>query len=141
MDLFKKLRKMKVLLIDDDEWIRDSLSVYFESEGCHLKTLETAEEGLEALKRQAYDIIMIDYKLPGMDGLEFLKRIKEAHPNAMKILISAYGNKEIVSEATTMGIHDFIEKPFTTRTVEDSLSGLIKKRERKNSENNVRHSG
>ncbi len=49
MDLFEKLKEMKILLIDDDEWIRDSLSIYFQSEGCDLKALETAEEGMEVL--------------------------------------------------------------------------------------------
>ena len=59
MDLFSKIREMKILLIDDDEWIRDSLSVFFEAEGCHLLALETAEDGLAALKNQIFDLIPI----------------------------------------------------------------------------------
>ena len=125
MNLYKKLRNMKMLLIDDDEWIRDSLSIFFESEGCHLKALETAEEGLKALEKQPYDIIIVDYRLPGMDGLDFLKRINKFYPNVKKILITAYGNKALVSEAMQLGIKDFIEKPFTTKTIEASLSRLI----------------
>ena len=129
MDLYSKLRKMKILLIDDDEWIRDSLSIFFKCEGCRINALETAEEGLEALKMQSYDIIIVDYRLPGMDGLDFLKRIKESHPSAMKILVTAYGTINVASEAIHMGIQDFIEKPFTTKTIEASLSRLIEKRE------------
>ncbi len=125
MNLFTKLKKMKILLIDDDEWIRDSLNLFFESEGCHITVLETAEEGMEELKEQTYDIIITDYRLPGMDGLEFLKRIKESSPETMKILITAYGSKEVVSEAYRIGVQDFIEKPFTTNTIEESLSRLI----------------
>ncbi len=125
MNLFTKLKKMKILLIDDDEWIRDSLHLFFESEGCHITVLEKAEEGMVELKEQAYDIIIADYRLPGMDGLEFLKRIKESYPEAMKILITAYGSKEVVSEAHRIGVQDFIEKPFTTNTIEESLSRLI----------------
>ena len=125
MDLYDKLREMNMLLIDDDEWIRDSLSIYFEAEGCHIKALETAEEGLEALKKHSYDIIIVDYRLPGMDGLDFLNRIKEFYPDAKKILITAYGNKALVSEALQLGIHDFIEKPFTTQSIERSLSKLV----------------
>ena len=64
MNLFSKLRKMKILLIDDDEWIRDSLRLFFEAERCQLLTLETAEEGLVALRENTYDIIIVDYKLP-----------------------------------------------------------------------------
>ena len=125
MNLYHKLRKMKILLIDDDEWIRDSLSIFFESEGCYLEALETAEKGLEALKKQPYDIIMVDYRLPGMDGLDFLKQLNEVYPNVKKILITAYGNSALISEAMQVGIQDFIEKPFTTETIEASLSMLI----------------
>ena len=125
MDLFSKLKSMKILLIDDDEWIRDSMSIFFESEGCYLLALETAEEGIEELKKEVYDIIIVDYRLPGMDGLEFLRQIQESHPGAIKILITAYGSEEVVSEAMRIGIQDFIEKPFTTKTIEGSLSRLI----------------
>ena len=129
MELFSKLRQMKILLIDDDEWIRDSLGLYFEGEGCHLLAVETGEEGMEAFKKQNYDIVMVDYRLPGMDGLEFLKRIQKTKTHAMKVLITAYRNEEVVSEAVNMGIHDFIEKPFTIKTIEESLSKLVEKRE------------
>ena len=132
MDLFSKLKTMDILLIDDDEWIRDSLSIFFEGEGCYLTALETAEEGMEALKGQNYDIVITDYRLPGMDGLEFLKRIQDMQPHAMKVLITAYGSGEVVSEANKIGIHDFIEKPFTTKTIEASLSRLVKAREQEN---------
>ena len=127
MDLFNKLKNMKILLIDDDEWIRDSLSLFFESEGCNLKALERAGEGLKTLRNENYDIIIVDYRLPDMDGLEFFKRIQESHPNAFKILITAYGSKELLSKAMEMGVHDFIEKPFTSETIEESLSRLINK--------------
>ena len=116
---------MKILLIDDDEWIRDSLTLFFENEGCCLVALETAEEGMAALKKKSYDIIIADYKLPGMDGLEFFKHLQKSHPDVIKILITAYGSNGVVSEAFKLGIHDFIDKPFTSKTIESSLSRLI----------------
>ena len=125
MDLFDRLKAMKILLIDDDEWIRDSLSLYFEGEGCHLTTAGTAEEAMEELKRQGYDIIIVDYRLPGMDGLEFLEEIKYSHPHALTILITAYGSKDVYLKAREIGVQGFIDKPFTITTIEDSLSRLI----------------
>ena len=125
MDIFNKIKNLKILLVDDDEWIRDSLSLFFETEGCNLQTFETAEEGMEAVKHQAYDIVISDYKLPGMDGLEFLRRIKERLPKAIEILITAYGNYEIVREAKNIGVQDIISKPFTSENVEMSLARII----------------
>jgi DNA-binding NtrC family response regulator len=125
MNLFSKLKNKKILLVDDDEWIRDSLTVYFDSEGCNILAVETAEEGLELLKQEDWDIILTDYKLPGIDGLTFFKKSQEIRPNAIRILITAYKSKEVVSEARSVGIQDFIDKPFTIKTIEDSLSRLF----------------
>jgi DNA-binding NtrC family response regulator len=132
MDLFGKLKEMTILLIDDDEWIRNSLSLFFTGEGCRLLALETAEEAVEAIKQRDYDIMIVDHKLPGMDGLEFLRHVQESHPDAVKILITAYGNEEVASKARKMGIDDFIEKPFTSTIIEESLSRVIKNRKEEN---------
>jgi len=125
MDLFSKLKDKKMLLVDDDEWIRDSLTEYFSTEGCHILAVETAEEGLELLKQEDWDIILTDFKLPGIDGLAFSKKVQGIRPDAIKILITAYKSKEIVSEARSAGIQDLIDKPFTIKTIEDSLSRLL----------------
>jgi DNA-binding NtrC family response regulator len=125
MNLFSHLKKLKMMLIDDDEWIRNSLSLFFEGEGIELKTLETAEEALEELQKIPYDIIIVDYRLPGINGLEFLKRIHATHPQAIKILITAYKDKKLISEALSIGVQDFIDKPFTTNTIEQALSWVL----------------
>jgi DNA-binding NtrC family response regulator len=132
MNLFTKLKNKKILLVDDDEWIRDSLTLYFDTEGCQMIAVETAEEGMELLKQQDYDIILLDYKLPGIDGLTFSREIQEICPDAIKILITAYKNKKIVSEAVNVGIQDLIDKPFTIKTIEDSMLRLIQRNEKKN---------
>jgi len=128
MDIFSKLRNMKILLIDDDEWIRDSLSIFFEAEGCRIVSVETAEEGLEALRSQEYDIIITDYKLPGMDGIEFLKQIQTSQQNAKKIMITAYKSEALIREAKKAGVQHLIAKPFTSDTIEASLTFLAAER-------------
>lgn len=127
MNIFNRIRDMKILLVDDDEWIRDSLSLFFEAEGCELLAFETAEEGLEAVEHKAYDIVISDYKLPGMDGLEFLRRVKEKQPNAFEILITAYANCAILKEAKMLGVQDIIPKPFSSEDVETSLTRVVEK--------------
>jgi len=129
MDLFSKLRYMKILIIDDDEWIRDSLRIFFEAEGCHVVVLETAEEGLAELKYQAYDLIIVDYQLPGLNGLEFLKRTHDENSDTMKVLITAYRTNYLVSEARKLRIQGFIEKPFSSESLMASLAHLIEMRE------------
>jgi DNA-binding NtrC family response regulator len=130
MDLFNEIRGMKILLIDDDEWIRDSLRIFFEAEGCHILVLETAEEGLTAVKDQIFDLIIVDYVLPGLDGIEFLKRIHHNQPDALKVMVTAYRNDSVVSEAKKLKVQGFIEKPFTSETLMASLAYTIKMRDR-----------
>jgi DNA-binding NtrC family response regulator len=125
MNLFGILRQMRILLIDDDEWIRDSLSMFFEAEGCRLLAVETAETAMERLNHDRYDIIIADYRLPGMDGLEFFRRIRSIAPSCIKILITAYGSEDVQAEARRIGIQEMIAKPFTSRVIEKTLARLL----------------
>jgi two-component system response regulator HydG len=125
MELCDLLKKTKILLIDDDQYIRNSLVFYFKKKTLAFTALETAEEGLELLKQEKYDIVICDYKLPRMDGLEFLFKLYELQPEALRIFITAYANDEVAIRAGGIGIDDFIEKPFTTRDIEESLKRLL----------------
>jgi len=128
MDPFRKLTKMKTLLVDNDELVRDSLRLAFMNKGCYLQATETAEKGLRTLEKESFDIIISDFRLPGVDGLEFFKQATFSQPNAVNILISAYGNEEVASQASGIGVHDFIEKPFSIKTLITSLARLVEKR-------------
>ena len=127
MDVFEDIKDKKILLVDDDESIRDSMSMFFLGEGIRIDTFETAEEGIDAAKKQHYDIIITDYHLPGMDGLTFLRRIRELCPDSFRILITAYGSRQVLAAATVLGADEYIEKPFTTKLITDALSRLAKK--------------
>jgi CheY-like chemotaxis protein len=131
MNVFKRLRQLKTLLVDDDEWIRDSMSIFFQSEGCAIQTLETAEEALQLFAKDRYDIVLIDYMLPGMNGISFAKvldRLQEHTPKShpiIKILITAHGEEEIVTQAREAGFHDIIHKPFTPEAIETALGNFL----------------
>jgi DNA-binding NtrC family response regulator len=129
MDLFKKLRNMAVLLVDDDESIKDSLTAFFEIQGCYLLELATAEDAIKAIDQISFDVIISNHKLPGMNGLEFFRRTKKSIPKAMKILITTYGSDEMKSNALRCGIDDFIQKPLTAHALKKSLANLLEKRE------------
>jgi CheY-like chemotaxis protein len=125
MDLYATLKNMHLLVIDDDQWIRDSLKLFFESEGCRTVALETAEEGLVQAANQRFDIMFVDYRLPGMNGVEFVKHLSGNAMDAFKVLITAYGNEGHEQEALQSGFDAFIAKPFTTLMVENSLKHLL----------------
>ena len=131
MNQFNELKEFKTLLVDDDEFIRDSLSLVFSKQRCFMQAAETAEEGLQAIKAERFDIIISDLRLPGRGGLEFLKEVKNAQPETLCILITAYRDIHVASQASAIGIHDCIEKPFSIEVLIQALSRLIKSR-RKN---------
>ena len=125
MSVFTKLKSKNMLLVDDDEWIRDSMTLFFEGEGCRLSSFETAEEAIKALQEQPYDIVISDYKLPGMNGLKLLKYIDTHYPKTIKVLITAYGSDDVISLARQIPVHDIIKKPFTSAIIEHSLARLV----------------
>ena len=88
MGLAEKLKAMKVLLIDDDEWIRSSLECFFKNKASSFRAFENAESALEQLKYETYDIILCDYRLPGMNGMAFFKLLKKLYPDTMRVLIT-----------------------------------------------------
>lgn len=126
--LFESLQKMRLLLVEDDALIRDALRLFFESEGCRLDVLETAEEAVEAVRRREYDIVITDYRLPGMDGLQFLRELHECRPRTMRVLLTAYMDEDVLADAFRVGVHEFIEKPFTSADIEEALARLIAKK-------------
>ncbi len=128
MDLFDNLRNLKTLLVDDDDLVRDSLSLVFKKHGCMLVSCATAEKGLQALQRENFDIIISDLKLSGMDGMEFIKLVKDSHPKSIRLLITAYGDKDTVREAARIGIHDIVEKPYSLKELIKALASMIERR-------------
>jgi DNA-binding NtrC family response regulator len=130
MNPFNELKQAKTLLVDDDELIRDSLSMAFKNKGCFMRAAESAEEGLKAIKEEQFDIIISDFRLPGINGLDFLKRATVTHPNAVHILITAYRDDYLFSEAIRMGVAEFIQKPFSVKAMVALLAVALKRQEK-----------
>ena len=131
MNAFDELKQVKTLLVDDDEFIRNSLELAFKTKGCRLRAAETAEQGLKCLNKSRYDLIISDFRLPGMDGLDFLKLSAFTQPDAIRFLITAYRDDHIYAKALRSGIDQFIDKPFAV-TVLVSLLALAIKGQNKN---------
>ena len=102
----------RILLIDDDAGIRDSMRMPLEYEGYEYLQAATAEEGITLVQRESPDIVFLDVKMPGMDGMEALSRIKAINESVPVVMISAHGTTSTAFEASKRGAIDFIEKPF-----------------------------
>ena len=131
MNPFNELKDFKTLLVDDDEFIRDSLKIAFTTKGCPIRVVETAEEGLQALEQEPFDIIISDFRLPGMNGLDFLKAAAITRPNVVNILITAYRDEYCFPEAIRMGATEFIEKPLSVKALATLLALALKRQNQK----------
>ena len=127
MNPFNELKQVKTLLVDDDEFIRDSLKIAFATKGCALRVAESAEEGLQAINEEQFDIIISDFRLPGMNGLDFLKLASVTQPASVNILITAYRDDYSFSEAIRIGVSEFIEKPFSVKALVALLALALKR--------------
>ena len=105
----------KILIVDDESGIRDSLAGVLADEGYHTHAVESGEECVKLLRSQraAFDVVLLDVWLPGMDGMGTLERIREIDNAPEVIMISGHGNIETAVRATKLGAFDFLEKPLS----------------------------
>lgn len=118
----------RILLVDDDKSIRTSLAYYFRKKTKTFKAVASAEEAEQVLAQdRAWDVVISDYKLPGMDGITFLKRLRANQSQVLVALITAYANMDIVTEALRVGIDDFIQKPLKAAMISDAIERMLAK--------------
>jgi DNA-binding NtrC family response regulator len=117
-----ELKEMRMLLVDDDESIRTSMEYYFKNKTGVFKAVQSAELGMETIRDMGQvDIVIVDYKLPGRNGLSFLENVKKKWPNVLTVLITAHSSAELKSKAMEIGVNAFIQKPFTTKAIMNTL--------------------
>jgi len=103
---------IRVLIIEDESLIRWSLRQKFQQRGYEVTEAENGEAALQALASGVYDLIMLDYKLPDMTGLDILRQMRETDSDVVVIMITAYSNIEDAVEAIKLGAYDYVPKPF-----------------------------
>jgi two-component system, NtrC family, nitrogen regulation response regulator NtrX len=101
----------RILIIDDERAIRNTLSEILQHEGYKVEVAENGEDGFEKFKKNTYDVVLCDIKMPRMDGMEFLEKSREVNPDVPLIMISGHGNIETAVEAVKKGAYDYISKP------------------------------
>ncbi len=106
------LDKIKILILDDEKQFTEELSGFFQGSDYESFEANTAEEGKRIMQKNEIDLLILDVRLPGVNGLDILKEVKSQYPNMEVIIISAHGDMDTVSKAMRLGAFDYLRKPF-----------------------------
>ena len=117
------MKKSRVLVVDDEKNIRLTISQSLEKLDLEVDNAVNGEEALQKIKQDDYRLVLLDLKLPGMDGVEVLRRLRGFNKNIKVLIITAHGTVENAVEAMKLGAVDFIQKPFTP----DEIRGFVAK--------------
>jgi DNA-binding NtrC family response regulator len=103
--------KGRILIVDDELVVRDSLQKWFDSEGYDAGAVSSGREALFAVQQKQYDLVLLDIKMPGMDGMELQKKLREVDSDLTVVIMTGYASVETAVEALKMGAYDYITKP------------------------------
>lgn len=129
----------KILIIDDDENIRKALSAVLEDEGYVVETVDTAKKGMEKTETCFFNLALIDVRLPDMEGVDLLLKLRETNPKLRKIIITGYPTLQNAVAAVNRGADAYIMKPFDVEKMLQTIKEQLQKQneERKFNEKKV----
>ena len=116
-------RKEKILIVDDERIVRESLFHWFEEDGYFVDTAEDGETALRKFDKEKFDLLLVDMKMPGMSGLDLLKKVKEIDKDTIVILITAFASVPSAITALKDGAYDYVTKPVDP----DELAHIVEK--------------
>jgi two-component system response regulator AtoC len=117
------MTRPRVLLVDDEENIRRTLSVVLHQEGYEVDAVADGQEALDRLPSEIYEFVITDLRMPGVDGMAVLEEVQRIHPETLVVMMSAYGSTDLAIEAVKRGAVDYIAKPFAS----DEMALLLRK--------------
>jgi len=116
-----------ILIVDDEKNIRLALSMSLETLNIPVETAASGEEALERLAQGGYGLMLLDLRMPGLDGMEVLRQVSQQRPETKVIIITAYGSIDLAVEAMKLGAVDFLQKPFDAAQVRDMVRRILEK--------------
>src|SRR5690606_33099931 len=119
------MSKGKVLIVDDQFGIRVLLNEVFQLEGYQTYQAANGPKAIELAKTHNPDLVLLDIKIPGMDGLEILKKLKEFNPSIQVIIMTAYSEQDLINEALETGALTYFAKPFDINEVKEAVKNYI----------------
>jgi DNA-binding NtrC family response regulator len=117
----------RIMVIDDEKIVGDMAKMALEKEGYLVETFVNAEPALERLKTVKFDVVVTDFKMKGIDGMEVLKRVKNLYPETKVIMITAFANLDTAIEALRGDVYDFFPKPVKIKELKASIQRALKR--------------
>lgn len=117
----------KILVIDDEPIVRTSCARILTPEGYDVQSADSGMKGLALMEKEAFRLVLLDLKMPDMDGLEVLEKINAAWPDTKVVMITGYSTAETAVQALRLGACNFIEKPFTPDTLISTVQEVFEK--------------
>ena len=118
----------RIMVIDDEKIVGDMAKLSLEQEGYSVETFLNAEPALKRLEEQKFDVVVTDYKMKGIDGMEVLRTVKERYPGTQVIMITAFANLDAAIEALRRDVHDFFPKPVKIKELKASIKRALEKK-------------
>ena len=121
------MNEIKILLVDDEEFFVKCLMAYINKiENLRADIAFNGEEALKLVENEVPDVIVLDLKMPGIDGIEVLRRVKKAYPDVQVIILTAYGSEKDKNDCLRLGAFKFMEKPFKIKELVQSIQCAYK---------------
>jgi len=122
----------RIMIVDDEPSVLESFKMILKIKDYEVETFPDGPTAIATLKKDKYDMAFVDYKLPGMDGLEVLKKIKEIDPNMEVCIVTAYASESSHANAITLGALEYLRKPFLMEEIYELVERGLRKRKAKN---------
>jgi CheY-like chemotaxis protein len=119
----------KILVIDDEPGIRDLLDTLLSGKGYDVVLADSGQKGLEIFRRASADVIVLDLKMPGMDGLTVLQQIRCLNPTQPVVILTGVGSPESEQQVRALGVTEYMEKEFSLHLLGDAVKRLLSKPE------------
>lgn len=117
----------RIMVIDDEKIVGDMAKMSLEQEGYAVETFLNAEPALTRLRQEPFDVVVTDYKMKGIDGMEVLRTVRDLYPRTQVIMITAFANLDAAIEALRRDVHDFFPKPVKIKELKASIRRALEK--------------